>query len=282
MRKRSVACLCLLLAAVMLLSACDGIGGNPANTPVPRMTVEPLPVEQDPEDLDGGDYDDYDDYDEHNDYDDYDDYDASAGVALGGPGLPVAPEPTPTQHQAPRVTLDPSETPIPVDPLDKPTQVPLNLSYVRYESSPMGISFDRPAGWREDNPADSNVQFMEPEGAARNGYRAMLTVRVAHRGSRQERSQARALLEEVMEEMGGNGLWSDFRYTSPPSTASLGGAGGYHTYYWATFNGLPVRGRIIVVARGNALYMVRLTSTAEFYELYETIYRKVRDTWRFH
>jgi len=242
------------------------------------MTSEPTqePADEGPED----DWD-----DEGDDSYDEDDEDgvhelASAGVATAGPGLPAAPESTPTPAPAPRLTPDPAQTPIPVDPLDKPTQIPLNLSFVNYSSAPMGVSFDRPAGWREDSPADSNVQFTEPEGAARNGYRAMLTVRVIHKGSRQDRSQAKGQLDELLEEMAQNPLWSDFGH-NPPASANLGGAGGYHTYYSATFNDVPLRGRIIVVARGNSLFMVRITSTREYFSLYEEIYRKVRDTWKF-
>ena len=52
MRKRSAACLCLLLIAVTLLSACDDTGGNPANTPVPVMTSEPIPPPEESEDDD--------------------------------------------------------------------------------------------------------------------------------------------------------------------------------------------------------------------------------------
>jgi len=301
MRKRSVACLCLLLIAVMLLSACDGIGGDPAFTAVPMIPSEPNPFDVTPEDFDLEEYlpEDFDPEDyipedyafedyEDDEFDDDDGYFEmgsalldNPGVAAGGPGLPVAQEPSPTPHQVPRLTPDPSETPIAVDPLDKPTQKPLDLSYVKYESAPMGISFDRPAGWKEDNPADSNVQFMEPETAARGGYRAMLTVRVVHRGSRQDTSQAKALLTEVLEEMALNTMWVDFTSDPSSSTASLGNANGHHAYYRAVFNGIPLRGRIIVVARGNALYMVRLTSTAEFYSLYEDIYRRVRETWSF-
>ena len=287
MRKRSVACLCLLMIAVMLLSACDVGGGNPANTPVPRMTSEPAPPTGEPEEEEPEDWDDedWDDEDWDDDWDDEegsglaDGMQANAGLATAGPGLPAAPESTPTPPPAPRLTPDPAEEPIPVDPLDKPTQVPLNLSYVNYRSTPMGVAFDRPAGWKEDNPADSNVQFWEPESAARGGYRAMLTVRVIHKGSRQDRSQARTELEALMEEMAQNN-WEDFRH-NPPATASLSGASGYYTFYYATFNGIKLRGRIIVVARGNSLYMMRITSTDEYFSLYESIYRTVRESWTF-
>lgn len=309
MRKRSVACLCLLLIAMVLLSACDVASDDPANTPVPQMTAGPIPTPQPPDEDDPNEDDPYvdednpsadeddpfalegddDTYDEYGDSDEYVEDDsqdtagemlANAGVAAAGPGLPMTPEPTPSATPYVRPTIDPSEKPIAVDPLDKPTQVPLSISYIKYESSPMGISFDRPAGWKEYNPADSNVQFTEPESGARNGYRARLTVRVVQKGAKQEKSNAQALLEEVMEELKMDSMWTEFNY-NPPQTASLGNAGGYYTYYTAIYNGVKLKGRIIVVARGNALYMVRITSTDEFYSLYETIYRQVRSSWSF-
>ena len=144
----------------------------------------------------------------------------------------------------------------------------------------MGVSCDRPAGWREDNPADSNVQFKEPKTAARNGYQAMLTVRVIHAGRKQDKSNAKDQLESLLEELAQNTQWTDFR-SNPSAAASLGGANGYYAYYYATFNGIKVRGRMIVVARGNALYMVRITSDEEFFPLYEDVYRKVRESWTF-
>jgi len=264
----------------MLLTACDR-AGNSAGTPIPKVTNPPTLPPQQPEDDGGDDGDGDNDGDGDTDGDGEDGLLANAGVALDGPGLPFTPDPTVAPPPAVRLTPNPDETPIAVDPLNKPTLQPLDLAFVKYTNTPMSISFDRPAGWKEDSPADSNVQFMEPESAARNGYRAMLTVRVIHKGARQDKESARDELISIMGELSQNPQWNEtFEYRTP-AAATLNNAGGYHAYYYATFNDIELRGRIIVVARGNSLYMMRITSTKEYYELYENIYRKVRETWRF-
>lgn len=288
MRKRSLACLCLLLTAVLLLSGCDGTGGDEAATQVPEMTSAPTlppqnptdipPAGDEPEDpeedaaLSGGE--------EPDGSGTQGVFQANAGVAAG-PGLPATPSPTPSPTSAVRLTPDPSEKPIAVDPIDKPTQVPLTIAYINYSSQPMGVSFDRPAGWKEESPADSNVLFTEPASAARNGYYTKLTVRVIHSGSKQTKSDAQDKLLELLEELGQSTEWTDFKASSTDS-ASMGGADGYYAYYNAVYNGINLRGRMMVVARGNALYVVRITTSQEFYLLYEEdVYRKVRATWKF-
>ncbi len=252
MWKRMLALICVLGLAVTLLSGCDLAGGaKPEPTNIPLLPT-PAPTEKPTE--------------------------APTDAPADPTETPEATDtPTPT---GPVLTPHPDETPIAIDPIDKPTPEPLNLPFTEYDSPSMGVKFERPANWTLDAPGDTNVQFKEPEASAVNGYRAMLTVRVYTKGSTQNKEDAKAQLLEILEEMSGQG-WTNFEYRDPAS-ATMSSASGYYAYYYATFNGKPLRGRITVVAKGSALYMMRLTCAQEIYTKYEDIYRRVRSSWSFN
>jgi hypothetical protein len=247
MRKRTWGYILLLCLVAALLGGCDRAAGGPSPTPgvtatpIPTATPEPTPVPTD------------------------------------------TPEPTDTPTPAPvaqLITPNPEETPISIDPLDKPTRVPLGITYVTYSSQPMGISFDRPAGWTVNTPADSNVQFIEPDLAAKDGYPTQLTVRVYQVGSKQDSDNAKQKLLEVLEDLA-QLSWSNFDSSGGTASGTLGSAKGYYAYYKAEWEGNPVSGRVIVVAHGNSLYMMRISAPRAYYSDYEEIYRKMRSSWKF-
>ncbi len=283
MRKRTLACLSMVMLAVLLLTGCGTPSGGNSGTPLPTIpptdapaTAPPAPTNTpvataDPNAQAAQDAADEEDAEAPED--------GETGEALNL----LVPPPQETDAVLAQVlfTANPAETPIgPIDPIDKPTLEPLNVAYVPYSSQPMGVSFDRPAGWKEDAPADSNVQFVEPEVAAREGYRTMLTIRLLSMGSKQDKADAKVKLEELLAELGQNGDWTEFKPTEAAS-ASMAGADGYYAYYSAFYQGTKLRGRIMVVAKNNNLYMVRVTCPASFYSRYEEVYRKVRSTWKF-
>jgi hypothetical protein len=158
---------------------------------------------------------------------------------------------------------------------------PLGVAYVNYNSAALSASFDRPAGWGEEAPADSNVQFVEPEAVARVPYLSKLTVAMFTAGSKQDQNDAKVKLLEKLDELAQNGGWQEFKATDT-SAASMANAQGHYAYYTATFGDIKVRGRMMVVAHGSALYMVRISSPADFYSLYEDVYRRVRTSWKFN
>ena len=314
MRKRILACLCLLMLAAALLAGCDLAGSEkPDSTPIPTMppsaTVPPEEPDGDTDDAPDGDVDDEPDGDVDDapdggadiapkgianlDIASGDDSEAVPGtnapvlinLNAGGVSLPfttgnAGAEATPIIAKT-VITPQPEETPIgPIDPIDKPTPEPLDVAYAPYKSEPMGVSFDRPAGWREDAPADSNVQFIEPEASARDGYRTMLTVRVLSMGSKQDKNDAKVKLQELLDELEKHDAWTQFKPTDM-AEASMAKANGYYAYYTAFFGENKLRGRMMVVARNNALYMVRITCPAAHYQQYEDVFRKVRATWKF-
>lgn len=282
MRKRTLACICLLALVAALLSGCDKAGGSPKATPttipaLPSSSPEPTPApeptdepsgEPDGPNGEGGDETALDDPSPSGEGD-LPEADGEEGVtdmsAMANNAF---------------LTPNPEETPIAIDPIDKPTREPLDLPFVAYESQSMKVSFERPANWASEAPGETNVLFYEPKASAKYGYQAMLTVKVYHKGSAQNKDDAKVQLTELLDELGANTAWTNFD-PGVIASSSMAGANGHYAYFNVTYDNKPLRGRMMVVAKGSALYMVRLTCASEAYPQYEDVYRKVRASWKF-
>lgn len=184
---------------------------------------------------------------------------------------------------------NPLATPVAVDPIDKPTPTPAptpSFWYETYVNEAMGISFDVPGTWLL-NPStnqDTTVQFVEPKSEMMepNGYQSRLTIERVNTGLAQNADDARTRLESTLTEMA-----TSFTTFVPGdiTSAALGKANGAYCYYKAEYNDgtktYSMRGRIIIVAQGNALYQVRITAPSNWYSYYEYVFRKVRSTIQF-
>ena len=188
-----------------------------------------------------------------------------------------------------QLTPDPEATPVPVDPIDKPTPTPVpipNYVYDTYVNEAMGVSFSIPYTWllNPNTNLETTVQFVEPQSEMMDvgGYQTRLTIEKLNMGLQQTAADARERLEYVLEE-----LEQSFTVFSANSVApqSVGDANGYYCYYKAEYNdgvkNYLMNGRIIIVAHGKALYQIRLTTPRNWYSYYEYVYRKVRSTMEF-
>ncbi len=184
---------------------------------------------------------------------------------------------------------DPSATPIPVDPIDKPTPTPMpepNYVYETYTSSSLGISFSIPYTWLL-NPStnqSTTIQFVEPKSEMMDpdGYQTRLTIEKVETGLVQTADDARTRLESALTQ-----LESTFTSFTPYEIASrnIGDARGSYCYYKAEYDDgtktYYMRGRIIVVAYEKALYQVRITTPQDWYSYYENVFRSVCNTLKF-
>lgn len=184
---------------------------------------------------------------------------------------------------------DSAATPIPVDPIDKPTPTPAptpNYVYETYTNEKMGVSFSIPYTWLINPVTDqsTNVQFVEPKSEMMDtdGYQTRLTVEKKTNGLSQTAADARAELESSLEKLGAT--FSTF-VPGNIATATVGKANGAYCYYKAEYNDgqktYVMNGRITVVAHGNNLYSIRLTAPRAWYSYYEYVFRRVRQTFKF-
>ena len=218
---------------------------------------------------------------------------ASAACAETLPGA----SPAPAAEQG-ELSLDftlltpdnPAASPIPVDPIDKPTPTPMpkpNFHYDTYTNNAMGVSFSIPYTWllNPNTNHDTTVQFVEPKSEMMepDGYQTRVTIEKYNMGLNQTAEDARARLETVLEELG-----ASFTTFTPNAvdSASFGEGKGYYCYYRADYNDgsklYEMNGRVIVIAHEKALYQIRLTTPRNWYSYYNYIWREIRSSFRFH
>jgi len=184
---------------------------------------------------------------------------------------------------------NPAASPIAVDPIDKPTPTPPpqpNYVYETYTSSQMGISFSIPYTWllNPNTNQETTLQFVEPKSEMRDegGYQTRITIEKVNMGLDQTAADALANLESTLKEL-------ELRFTSfkanETAARSIGDANGHYCYYRAEYNdgtkNYTMRGRIIIVAKGKALYQVRITTPSGWYSYYENVFRKLCATLKF-
>ena len=218
---------------------------------------------------------------------------ASSVLAEGLPGASASPDAAAESTLSLDFTLltpdNPAATPIPVDPIDKPTPTPMptpNYLYDTYTNEQMGVSFAIPYTWllNPNTNLETTVQFVEPKSEMMepDGYQTRLTIEKYSMGLAQTASDARARLESTLDE-----LAASFTAFTPNAiaSASFGDAKGYYCYYRAEYNDgtktYEVNGRIIIVAHEKALYQIRLTTPRSWYSYYNYVYRQVRSTFKF-
>ena len=185
---------------------------------------------------------------------------------------------------------DPSATPIPVDPIDKPTDTPMptpNYAYKTYASDSLNISFSIPYTWllNPNTNQTTTLQFVEPKSEMMepDGYQTRLTIEKVNTGLTQTADDARERLETTLSQM--EGTFTSFT-SYPIASRSIGDAKGSYCYYKAEYNDgtktYLMRGRIIVVAYEKALYQVRITAPQNWYSYYEHVFRNVCNTLKFN
>ena len=219
---------------------------------------------------------------------------SSAACAEALPGA----SPAPAAASESELVLDfsalmpdnPAASPIPVDPIDKPTPTPMpkpNFHYDTYVSNNMGVSFSIPYTWllNPNTNHDTTVQFVEPKSEMMDvgGYQTRLTVEKVNTGLQQTASDAKDRLESTLAEL--ESTFTTF-VSYEPASVSIGDAKGYYCYYKAEYNdgvkNYQMRGRIAIVAQGKTLYQVRITTPQSWYSYYEHVWRKVRDSLKFN
>lgn len=221
---------------------------------------------------------------------------ASAACAEALPGTMPAPA-AETAASESELVLDfslltpdnPAATPIPVDPIDKPTPTPMpkpNYHYDTYVNNSMGVSFSIPYTWllNPNTNLDTTVQFVEPKSEMMepDGYQTRITIEKYNMGLNQTADEARDRLDTVLEE-----LAASFTTFTPNAidAASFGEGKGYYCYYRADYNNgnktYEMNGRVIVIAYGKALYQIRLTTPRNWYSYYNYIWREVRSSFKF-
>lgn len=237
----------------------------------------------------------------------------TAALVLGGCAAPEpaeepTPSPTPTEAPTPFVptpeptitarpvegaveTPEPDKTAMLIDPIDKPTHPPIVFEPYDVYTSVLGYKVDVPSYFLKppNDPQDELLRvFEEPQNDIRSGevVPAYLSVQVHNGSTAQTEDDAKAELTRQLEEF--KELYPSLRHTDQAYNAMLDEKGTYVTYWYDEVkdpNGDPedtlnMRGRWLVVPKGNRLYVVRYACPSELNGMYENgLYKQVRATF---
>ncbi len=250
----------LLLAAALLLCACSGNGGDGASivtaVPTQNSALIPTTAPSGGEDYLSGLPEGYDPASEENGTE-YDggDYDEMGRSVYAG------------------------ATPIPLDPVDKPTATPrpeLTFNYKEYTSSAFGIRFEIPYDWTVDDTASDTLVFTDPN--TLDNVNATLTITVKTVASTYKGEDLKAdLLAETAAL--GQYNYTSWKPTSAEKRTLLGGEGYYLNYRGELYDGTIVRGRVhMAIINGNRRIEAVLNAPGWFNSSYINVFTHFRNT----
>lgn len=171
-------------------------------------------------------------------------------------------------------------TPMPLDPIDKPTatpRVPLTFAnYQVYSASKMGLSFEGPVGWLVDDATADAFTITDPQ--VHDDYQAFMTISARNVGGTYSaadlRDEVRAMLSSI-----GSKNYTSWRPSNVDDRQLMGQEGKYANYRGTLVDGTNVRGRIAAICSGNTLITVHMSVPANFNSDYlDGVYKKMETT----
>lgn len=171
-------------------------------------------------------------------------------------------------------------SPIPLDPVDAPTATPrsaVTFTYVPYDVTSLGLSFEAPAGWVPDDSVSEMYTLTEPEQQIKDGQLGILSIYAVPVNSNYTKNN---LVTEIKQRLSTIGS-TNFVEWKPSLTATrflMGSEGVYANFSGKMANGVEVGGRIHAVCLDKVLYCVQITYPLNFKDDYLNVFSQVRTT----
>lgn len=171
-------------------------------------------------------------------------------------------------------------SPIPLDPVDAPTATPRSavaFTYVAYDVTSLGLSFEAPAGWVPDDSVSEMYTLTEPEQQVKDGQLGVLNVYAVPVNNNYTKNN---LVTEIKQRLSTIGS-TNYVEWKPSLTATrymMGAEGVYANYSGTLANGVQVGGRIHAVCIDKVLYCVQITYPLNFKDDYLDVFSQVRTT----
>ena len=170
-------------------------------------------------------------------------------------------------------------TAIPLDPLDMPTPTPrpaLAFTYKEYTVESLGLSFEAPAGWVEDESVQWEYTLYDNE--KRDGFQGYVKISVESVSNSYRKSDLKATLKEKLGELHTSGYseWKDYEIND---RTLLRKDGCYTTFRGVMDNGVIVRGYAhLALLDNNRVLTVLVCAPGYYNSSYSDVYHRVRDT----
>ena len=263
MKKKTIAMLILLVAAVLLLVGCGekeelpnaGIVYQP--DPFDPVTATPAPQPQEQETNEWGGPAGYDPATEEDTGSEYLDgaYDEYGNLTQIG------------------------ATSIPLDPLDMPTATPrpaLAFTYKEYTVKNLGFSFEAPAGWVEDESMQWEYTLYDNE--KRDGFQGYVKISVESVGNAYRKNDLKATLKEKLNALHPSG-YSEWKDNEINERSLLKKDGAYTTFRGVQDDGVIVRGYVhVALLDNNRVLTLTVCAPGYYNSSYGDVYHRVRDT----
>ncbi len=170
-------------------------------------------------------------------------------------------------------------TPIPINPIDMPTETPrpsLTFAYGAAQAPALGIQFEAPQGWTMNTESTDSVVLTDPE--TRDGVNAQLTVSILSVSSDYKLADVKTQVTDMLKEIGQYN-YSQWTTTNLAERTLLKQDGYYANYRGVRTDGTIIRGRVMVaLLEGNKIITVHMMVPGWFNESYMKVVDHFRDT----
>ena len=170
-------------------------------------------------------------------------------------------------------------TPIPLDPIDMPTPTPrpeLSFSYVEVKAERIGLKFDAPGTWTQDDTQADTFVLTDPN--TLDNVNATLTIRVSAVASNYTLSNVKTDLANELSYIGQYNFvnWE----ASTAEKRTLAGKDGYYaTFRGEQTDGTIIRGRVhMALLDGHKLLTVILKCPGWYNTSYVNVYTRFRNS----
>lgn len=169
-------------------------------------------------------------------------------------------------------------TPIPLDPIDKPTATPrpsLAFSYAEVAMESLGIKFEAPQGWLMDTTIPDTIVLKDPN--VYDNFQGTLTLSITPVSADYKLSNVKQTLADELEEISHS--YVEWKTYQADDRTLLDKPGYYNNYRGVMVDGNVVRGRVMVaLLDNNRIITVDMAAPGWYNESYMTILGHFRDT----
>lgn len=170
-------------------------------------------------------------------------------------------------------------TPVLIDPIDKPTPTPLpplTFSYQKYEAKALGLTFEAPAGWLEDDSQPDTYTLTNPDPSM--DYAAQLSIRLVPVSKNYNKSELIKEVKGTLDTLGSDGF-KKFERSNTAGRKFMNTDAIYANYSGTTTDNVKVAGRIIIACSNKTLYILHVSYPQGYTKTYvDNVYDKFRHT----
>lgn len=176
-------------------------------------------------------------------------------------------------------------TPVPIDPVDKPTDTPLPplvFTYAKYEAPALHLSFEAPEGWMQVETAADTYKIVNPTVGV--DYQAYLSIRLVPVNKNYNKNELIKEVKDTLKTLSKEENFSKFEMSKTAGRKFMNTDAIYANYTATTTGteGKPAKiaGRLIIACANKTLYVLHVSYPKGYGNVYiegdKSVYNKFR------